>query len=372
MTYLAPSVETRGSKPAFANIRAHLQADKLYLIVLFALLLAWGTLVFGVYQSVEAPPIQGTERAERFALRLVKRTFIFGIALLVIRFIQHEMAKTGTSFVDNIKSELAQRPHAYAFHLAFFALAAVSFSYLQTNFMSLKTTIPEIVPFYLDPAARAWDLAIFGKDPWLYFEGVYDNALLMNAIDKLYMWWAALVAGFWVWALCSRRMERQRRYQYIFAMVLVWFIAGNVLATLLSSVGPVYYAEFFADADAFAALTANLEQANAALGGNLRAVNYQEYLLYYYYNPETRFAGISAIPSLHVATTLMMLFLFWRMRIAREVLIAYNLVIYCGSIILGWHYGVDGLISVPIALACWWLGGKMAQAIERRSPPVPS
>ena len=146
----------------------------------------------------------------------------------------------------------------------------------------------------------------------------------------------------------------------------MWFVAGNLLATLMASVGPVYYGNFFGDAEIYAAMLDRLNDIHVS--NPLRAVGYQSYLISNYESSETLLGGISAVPSMHVGTTLMLLFLFWRTRIAREILIAYNLIIYAGSIILGWHYGVDGLVALPVALACWWAAGRIVVWLERRSP----
>jgi len=342
-----------------------LQRDKAYLFIIFGMLAAWGLGVHVLYEVVGGPPITASERATKFATRLVNRTIIFALAFVVIRFIQHERSAAEGSLFKNVWSAIRLRPADYVFIPVYALIAALSFTWLQTNFMSAKTAIPMLTDYWLDPMARKWDIAIFGQDPWKYFAWIYDYPLAVQFVDRLYMYWAALIAGFWMWALCSRRMERTRRWQYIIAMLLIWFVAGNVLATLLASVGPVYYEEFFGDPALFAPLMAELHAISADTP--LRAVNYQSYLLHYYHHPETRFGGISAIPSLHVGTSLMMLFLFWRTRIAREALIAFNIIIYVGSIILGWHYGVDGLIALPIALACWWCAGRIVAAVERRT-----
>ena len=84
---------------------------------------------------------------------------------------------------------------------------------MQTSYMFVKTAIPMMTDYWLDPIARQWDLALFGRDPWKLFEWIYDYPFAVYVIDKLYLYWTALIAGFWMWSFCSRRMERGQRYQ---------------------------------------------------------------------------------------------------------------------------------------------------------------
>jgi PAP2 superfamily len=40
---------------------------------------------------------------------------------------------------------------------------------------------------------------------------------------------------------------------------------------------------------------------------------------------------------------------------------AYLLLIFLGSIFLGWHYAIDGYAGAGFALVAWWLGGVIAR-----------
>jgi hypothetical protein len=67
-------------------------------------------------------------------------------------------------------------------------------------------------------------------------------------------------------------------------------------------------------------------------------------------------SGISAMPSLHVAiATLCAIsswYVSWRIGVAMTL---YAVVIFLGSIHLGWHYAVDGYVSI-VAVAAIWVG----------------
>jgi hypothetical protein len=43
-------------------------------------------------------------------------------------------------------------------------------------------------------------------------------------------------------------------------------------------------------------------------------------------------------------------------------------VIWIGSFHLGWHYALDGLVSVALTFAIWALCGRIAIALDRKSP----
>jgi membrane-associated phospholipid phosphatase len=44
---------------------------------------------------------------------------------------------------------------------------------------------------------------------------------------------------------------------------------------------------------------------------------------------------------------------------------AYALVIWIGSIHLGWHYGLDGVVSVALTIGIWRVCGRIADRLER-------
>jgi hypothetical protein len=70
--------------------------------------------------------------------------------------------------------------------------------------------------------------------------------------------------------------------------------------------------------------------------------------------------GISAMPSIHVATTtwiaLTLSSLWTRLR---PVVWGYWLLIFTGSFALGWHYLLDGVVGTIGSLGCWVLAHRM-------------
>lgn len=72
--------------------------------------------------------------------------------------------------------------------------------------------------------------------------------------------------------------------------------------------------------------------------------------------------GISAMPSMHVASAaLMAIYGFaWR-RWAGWLLTAFAVAIQIGSVHLAWHYAIDGYFGALLAVFCWYAAREMAQ-----------
>lgn len=77
------------------------------------------------------------------------------------------------------------------------------------------------------------------------------------------------------------------------------------------------------------------------------------------------FGGISAMPSIHVAMSV--IFLLSSYCISKTigiVFLAYLVIIQVGSIILGWHYAIDGYVSIMASILIWTISGKIIDYSE--------
>ena len=71
------------------------------------------------------------------------------------------------------------------------------------------------------------------------------------------------------------------------------------------------------------------------------------------------------MPSVHVASAV--LFVFFGFGISRWlgwVMVGFASAIFLGSILLGWHYAIDGYAGAALAIVMWYA----ADAIVRRVP----
>jgi membrane-associated phospholipid phosphatase len=70
------------------------------------------------------------------------------------------------------------------------------------------------------------------------------------------------------------------------------------------------------------------------------------------------FTGISAMPSMHVAATVLCAMVGWQLNRAVGLILAlFAAIIQLGSVHLGWHYAVDGYLSALFTFLIWkWMG----------------
>ncbi len=226
-----------------------------------------------------------------------------------------------------------------------------------STFTYFKFLIPHLRPFAFDPQLADWDRALhFGSDPWALLQPALGQPIATAAINFVYHLWLFVVFGVLLWQGFSLSRPRLRM-RYLVSFVLMWALLGNVAATLLSSAGPVYYGRITGLADPFAPLMAYLHQASQTVF--LPVLDVQEMLWQRYVATDlTIGAGISAMPSLHVATSFSFALLGFAIR--RWLGIAFSLfaaAILIGSVHLGWHYAIDGYAGIIGAWAIWWAVG---------------
>jgi hypothetical protein len=226
-------------------------------------------------------------------------------------------------------------------------------------FMAVKVAIPRIVPYFADPYFAAIDRTLFfGRNPW---EATHNllGAAATRVVDVSYSLWFGSLTIVVLWTSFDR--DRKFQMQASFAYLLCWFLLGNVLAIMLSSVGPIFYDQFYGGS-AFAPLLDKLDAAP-------RAMFIRQYLLDNY-GDEVLGSGISAAPSLHVAVT-QLFFLMCLQRFGNRwptwFAGFYVFVILFGSVHLGWHYLTDGLISLILTPLIWSACGWLVDRVSRRS-----
>jgi hypothetical protein len=227
-------------------------------------------------------------------------------------------------------------------------------------FGSMKGAISLIQPFAWDDALSRIDRAIhFGIDPWRIFSPLLRYPEAVRFIDFVYVLWYIVAVTMTLWQAWSS--NRTVRAQFLITWILVWILLGNVLATLLSSAGPCYYSLVTGNEDVFKALFMRLQDIHQSRP--LYALRLQEQLWQSY----TAVGGarqslISAMPSLHVAMAALFVMVAravnkWAYRAALVFLV----LILCGSVALGWHYAIDGYISIILVIVLWHGAGRMLQ-----------
>ena len=231
-------------------------------------------------------------------------------------------------------------------------------------FTTFKLAIPDIVPFHADPWLADMDAALHGG----WNPGDVARLVLPDwaqyPIATLYgiVWFLHWFGVIGLMALSPNRALARR---YFWALAITVLLLGTVVALAFSSVGPVFYERVFGDGR-FAGLMADIARAPA--GDQIAGVS--DYL---FANYETgghvMGGGISAMPSMHIAIATLSALLLGRMGHAAGTLgWLYVALILLGSVYLGWHYAIDGYVSIVVVFVVWWLVGRMVT----RSEEVPS
>lgn len=237
-------------------------------------------------------------------------------------------------------------------------------------FTTFKIHIPSVMPFYLDPLLADLDHALHGANPGEVAQRLvpawagYGLGLLYGPI--WFLTWFGLMAA------VALHPDAALRRRYFWSMALTVLLLGTVLATVLSSAGPVFYSHFVGG-DRFAHL---MEQIRLSpVGPYMREAT--GYLLASYEQDRPSMGtGISAMPSMHLAIATLNALLLARLnRVAGVIGMIYLGLILVGSVYLGWHYAIDGYLSMAVVCLIWWLAGRFArgrQPSARNAIPVPS
>ena len=221
-------------------------------------------------------------------------------------------------------------------------------------FAQMKGLIPVIHPY-------AWDATFaeigrdmhFGVAPWRVLYEVLGEPLTITIFTGAYNFWLPLMC-FLLFYACFARRKPRARMQFLLAFLLTWVLGGNVLATIFSSAGPAYFQRLGLGNEFVPLMKALADDAATA---PISVLPVQNWLWGHYVRPEG-LNGISAFPSIHVASSVLMALYGFRLsRAAGWALIGFAAVILLGSVLLAWHYAVDGYAGAGIALGCWGLAG---------------
>ncbi len=320
-----------------------------------------------LYPDTQANLGESAQQYLGYALRngMLYVLFFFGLAAIKMMKASSQEQK-GQSVIPYFLRQIKQstggdRTKIYG-TLSYFLIAMGVFVVYMYAYSTIKTRIPNIMPYSWDAVFQKWDNTIFlGRDPWQYFAFLYEYPLLIRAIDFIYDFWAVVMVCVWFYVLRFGGKDKARRDQYIIALMLTWFVGGNLLAILLSSGGPVYYEALTGLSSTYSEQMAQLAAINAETP--LRALPYQDMLWQVYESPSVGFGGISAMPSMHCASSFLLLLMFGRTKLSKTLLTGFFLFILMSSFILGWHYAVDGLLVIPVVYTCWKLAGYIISKI---------
>lgn len=232
--------------------------------------------------------------------------------------------------------------------IASFVVIIIAFAVFSVSISYSKSTIPLLIPFAYDALFAEWDKIMFaGYYPHEVFNFLYDIPAAMFVLEinyKIWLWAFSFSISYCAFNIAGARLARV----YILTCVLCWYFAGNVIATIASSAGPAF--PELHNLDIYNQALIQLRDSFPIIRSPAHRV--QELLLTTY--QDANISLISAFPSLHV-TIATALWLFSRQlgkRIAMLGTIFFALVVL-GSFVLLWHYAVDAVAGIIIAVICW-------------------
>lgn len=310
---------------------------------------------------VGADPVIGTSTSAVLGLRIIPELVALYL-MLQIAWIAAVRQRSWAGLGRAVASELwTGRTAERLVGIPFFVLGTVL---AFDIYGAVKQAIPTLTTYRWDAPFARLDALLHGADPWIWTHRLAGGGLPLAVIDQVYQaWYPVLILSVLVFATWAP-LRLRTRFFLTFALTLA--LGGSLLATLLASGGPVYYAEFVGDAGRFAELVEALE-GTAAI--SIQALLWDAFST----GSEQLYGGISAMPSMHVALVVLMAAGAWSWaRWLGVVAWIYAVLILFGSVHLGWHYAVDGYVAAPLVLGLWILVDRLLPDDDLTPPEAPA
>ena len=210
------------------------------------------------------------------------------------------------------------------------------------NMIAFMWTKPllNFVPFWADPLlARADRLLFLGIDPWRLLDWLNS---IPAALFYHRGWFAMMIVTLLV---VLSQPASVRKSAVMLSYFILWSIVGPVVHILMPAAGPVFYAKLGYGSE-FAGIRVPEEMTKMS-----------DYLWNVYQGDQFGpGSGISAMPSMHIATTAWMVIAIYVLaRRWTAPMAALGFLIFLLSISLGWHYAADGIVGGALALGCYAL-----------------
>jgi hypothetical protein len=214
-----------------------------------------------------------------------------------------------------------------------------------------KSMISYVIPYH-------WDYLFFQVDRWLHFGQLPHEYIsktpsfgFIKVMDTLYyVWFFVIYLGVMGHIVFQKSIMTLQKIVLSFSVV--WLFMGVYMATIFSSYGPIFWDDFD-----------NYFNPYRDYISHLRSIEDDSLFFTFFYErllslqssvPLVDINGISAMPSLHVALSfLTFLHVPKRLLFLKLGVGLFFLSIFVGSIVLGWHYAVDGYVSILCTYILW-------------------
>ncbi len=232
-------------------------------------------------------------------------------------------------------------------------LALFASVFIHAGFTVLKNVMSFITPYFADPLMASVDKALhFGVDPWVIAHWMGDY-LPTNLMIYSYLTVWALPAFALPVIIALTDEDRARMMRTLILYAVAWIFVGNVLAFSGLSVGPVFYDRLLGG-ERFAGLTVALVDSGVAASG----IGVTQKALWEIYAGHSVLigSGISAFPSVHVAiATVAAIYMCERSKWLAPLAVTFLFFTLYLSIFTGYHYAVDGYVSIIVIFCVWWV-----------------
>lgn len=225
-----------------------------------------------------------------------------------------------------------------------------------------------------------WDKTLFEIDSFIHLGnilanilfGLIGNWIVLFLINVNYQIWMIVQWAFVLYFFFFEKNE-SARMRYIIAFMGTWIICGTILANLMPSGGPCYYGYLVQGENPFAGLMASLRDIHENKIW-LPAIYVQDMLWAGKTGVSDKNFGISAMPSLHNGVVLMNVLALWNMsKTLFRLHLFHAVLVFIGSIVLGWHYAIDAYVSWVAVALIWAFATLVSKYVSRiQAAPVAS
>lgn len=342
----SPRIASQCFRASLKEHRFFLLVSLLYAATTFGLSLHFGASVWEILSILGA--VLASFSVFLFAIFIGKLAIIlWNIPILSLSF------KTPAYFIREVEREFSNvfLPNVWPRHLVTLLCVYPFFC----AFMVGKSLIPLLSPYSMDPVLSQADFKFHGDHfPHTLLPSLEDSFFVISISEWIYFAWFFII-------LCMNSFafffdeNSPRRKAYLWSSLMMWMVFGGIIATLLPSVGPIFYADFYPSLlDPYADLKADFHHAKE-LGAQMWPATIALLLDFIHNKTVCDLNGISAMPSMHVgASFLACLYGFSIYKPIGILAGLYTLLILASSIILGFHYAIDGYISI-IGVALIWI-----------------
>lgn len=256
-------------------------------------------------------------------------------------------------------SWIRTRPRFQLVKIIYIALAC---SVGMAAFWVVRFHLAMSFPFWADPYLASIDRVIHFGEPWRWLHSIVPR-FMAGALVLLYfpIWQTLFIAGILV---ASGTSDAALCRRYFMALTLIHAVLGILLATLFSSVGPMFYDTFFKyGPPRFSELLDALREnhANNMIFNTAGRV----YSAFAARAPDSSpfLTSISAMPSISVAVaTLNAIFVSKLGRFAAMAGWTFVALTLFGSVYFGWHYAIDGYVSILAVIWFWRLTERLIES----------